>query len=231
MQNYDYINIFWQFSQGIWQTLVVTISCFLTGIGVGLTAVSLRWTLPWSGRLLDIFTFILRAIPILVLVFLVYFGMPLLGFKLSPFVTMNATLGLVTGANLAEVFRGALLSIDSSELLAAKSMGMSPWQVLVCIAIPQMLRFSFPGAINEFTSTLKNSPFACVIGISELTRHGTTLTSTINHGLQIYLTIGILYFIIPSFRRLRSQNLYFEIKNLILDVYFASEFRNLHFYA
>ncbi|HSW68689.1 MAG TPA: amino acid ABC transporter permease [Gammaproteobacteria bacterium] len=193
----DVLNIVWQLLQGIDETIIVTVSCFLTGTIMALLMVSLRHLgIPGLTRLVDTFTFIFRAVPVLVLIFLVYFGFPGIGLKIQPLLAMNLSLGLVAGAYLTEVFRGALLSIDSSELLAAEASGMSYLQRLFFIEFPQMLRFSYPGMVNEFTSTLKNSPFAYTIGISEITRQATALTATINHSMQIYLVLGILYFLI-----------------------------------
>ncbi|WP_197713102.1 ABC transporter permease subunit [Polynucleobacter necessarius] len=97
---------------------------------------------------------------------------------------------------LAEVFRGAFNSVDPSEVLAAQAMGMSRIQVLWYIELPQMLRFSAPGMVNEFTSILKFSPFAYTVGIPEITKQAMTLTSTTLRGVEIYLAVGVLYFVI-----------------------------------
>ncbi|OYW79893.1 MAG: hypothetical protein B7Z19_04175 [Polynucleobacter sp. 32-46-5] len=127
---------------------------------------------------------------------MVYFGLPGLGFKVPPLMAMALSLGLVASAYLAEVFRGAFNSVDPAEILAAQAMGMSRLQVLGYIELPQMLRFSVPGMVNEFTSILKYSPFAYTVGIPEITKQATTLTSTTLQGVEVYLAVGILYFLI-----------------------------------
>ncbi len=73
---------------------------------------------------------------------------------------------------------------------------MSRIQVLWYIELPQMLRFSAPGMVNEFTSILKFSPFAYTVGIPEITKQAMTLTSTTLRGVEIYLAVGVLYFVI-----------------------------------
>ncbi len=197
MHSSVFLNIVWQLFRGVGETILVTVSCFLTGTVVGLIMVGLRsLNFPGLSSLVDAFTFIFRGVPVLVLVFLVYFGFPGIGLKIPPLLAMNLSLGLVVGAYLSEVFRGALLSIDSAELLAAEASGMSTLQRLIYIELPQMLRFAFPGMVNEFTSTLKNSPFAYTIGISEITSHAVALTATINYSLYIYLILGVFYFLI-----------------------------------
>lgn len=193
----NFLNIMELLFQGVGYTVIVTLTCCITGMLVGLTVVILRrLSLPGIGIFLNMFTFIFRGIPVLVLVFIVYFGLPGIGIKIEPLVAMNLSLGVIAVAYLSEVFRGALESIDPSEILAAKAMGMSSLQILFLIEFPQMLRFSFPGMINEFTSVLKSSPFAYTVGIPEITRQAMALTSTTMWGVKIYIAVGVLYFFI-----------------------------------
>ena len=193
----EFLSIAEQLSLGVANTVLVTLTCFVTGILVGLITVGLRrLALPGIGLFIDGFTFVFRGIPILVLVFLVYFGLPGVGFKVQPLLAMNLSLGLIAGAYLSEVFRGSLKSVDRAELRAAEAMGMSKVQIFFYIEFPQMLRFSFTGIVNEFTSILKNSAFAYTIGISEITRQALALTATTNLGVTIYIVVGFLYFAI-----------------------------------
>ena len=75
-------------------------------------------------------------------------------------------------------------------------MGMSRSQILFAIEMPQMLRFSAPGMLNEFTTVLKYSPFAYTVGIPDIMKQAMALASTTLRGLEIYLAIGLLYFAI-----------------------------------
>ncbi|MDP1708070.1 MAG: amino acid ABC transporter permease [Gammaproteobacteria bacterium] len=186
-----------QLAQGAGYTVIVTLACCATGMAVGLTVAGLR-RLNWFGLapLLDVFTYLFRGIPVLVLLFMVYFGLPGIGLKVPPLLAMMLSLGLIAGAYLAEVFRGALDSIDASEILAAEAMGMSRLQVLVYIELPQMLRFSVPGMVNEFTTVLKYSPFAYTVGVPEITKQAMTLAATTLRGVEVYLAVGLLYFAI-----------------------------------
>ena len=192
-----FLDILAQLAQGISYTVVVTLVCSLTGLVVGLFLASLRrLDIPWLIPLIDSYTYVFRGVPVLVLLFMVYFGLPGLGFKVPPLMAMALSLGLVASAYLAEVFRGAFNSVDSAEVLAAQAMGMTRIQVLRFIELPQMLRFSIPGMVNEFTSVLKYSPFAYTVGIPEITKQAMTLTSTTLRGIEVYLAVGILYFVI-----------------------------------
>lgn len=192
-----FLDILTQLAQGISYTVLVTLVCSATGLIVGLFLASLRrMDIPWLIPLIDGYTYVFRGVPVLVLLFMVYFGLPGIGFKVPPLMAMALSLGLVASAYLAEVFRGAFNSIDPAEVTAAKAMGMSRMQVLRFIELPQMLRYSVPGMVNEFTSVLKYSPFAYTVGIPEITKQAMTLTSTTLRGIEIYLAVGILYFVI-----------------------------------
>jgi polar amino acid transport system permease protein len=146
------------------------------------------------GWVLDILTYAFRGTPVLVLLFMVYFGLPSIGLKVSPLAAMALSLGLIAAANLSEVFRGALQAVSASEILAARASGMSRLQIFRYIEAPQMLRFAVPGMINEFTSILKYSPFAYTVGIPEMTKQAMNLTATTLRGIEVYLAVGVLYF-------------------------------------
>ena len=193
----SFLEILAELGKGAGFTALVTLVCCATGLAVGLLIASLRRVgFPGVNPLLDAFTYVFRGIPLLVLLFLVYFGLPGIGLKVPPLLAMVLSLGLITGAYLAEVFRGALDLVDASEILAAKAMGMSQYQILIYIELPQMLRFSLPGIVNEFTTVLKYSPFAYTVGITEITKQAMALTSTTMRGLEIYLAVGVMYFAI-----------------------------------
>lgn len=178
-------------------TILVTLLCSLTGLVVGLAiAILSRLSSRPLNILLATFTYVFRGIPVLVLLFIVFFGLPGIGISVPPLVSMMLSLGLIAGAYLGEVFRGALDSVDASEVLAARAMGMTRLQTLMYIEIPQMLRFSVPGMVNEFTTVLKYSPFAYTVGIPEVMKQAMALSATTLRGVEIYFAVGLIYFAI-----------------------------------
>jgi len=182
---------------GVFYTILVTLVCSMTGLTVGLLLASLhRLSIRSISLLIDFYTYVFRGVPVLVLLFIVYFGLPGIGLKPPPLMAMALSLGLVSGAYLTEVFRGAFDSVDPAEIVAAEAMGMSRIQVLRYIEIPQMLRFAIPGMVNEFTSVLKYSPFAYTVGIPEITKEAMILSATTLRGVEVYFAVGVLYFVI-----------------------------------
>ena len=211
------LDILLELGHGVIYTVIVTMVCSMTGLVVGLLLSSLyRLSIRSLSYLIDIYTYVFRGVPVLVLLFMVYFGLPGIGIKPPPLLAMALSLGLVAGAYLTEVFRGAFDSVDPAEITAAQAMGMSRIQVLRYIEIPQMLRFAVPGMVNEFTSVLKYSPFAYTVGIPEITKEAMTLTATTLKGIEIYLAVGILYFAIYRILLVGVQLIqkHYEIPNM-----------------
>ncbi len=181
--------------RGIGDTLAVTLACSAAGFVLGLLIACARRLAPgWLVPVLALYTYVFRAVPVLVLLFIVFFGLPPLGLQVPPLLAMVLSLGVVAAAYLAEVFRGAFQALDPDEILAAQAAGLSRLQALVHIELPQMLRLSVPGMVNEFTTILKYSPFASMVGIAEITRQAMNLTATTLRGLEIYFAVGLLYF-------------------------------------
>lgn len=191
----NFLEIIWQLAHGLAYTVLVTLVCSVTGVAAGLFVACLRrLEKPLLNGVFAAYTYVFRGVPVLVMLFLVYFGLPGVGLKVSSLLAMALSLGLIAGAYLAEVFRGALASIDSAEITAAEAMGLNRVQIFLHIEMPQMLRFASPGMVNEFTSVLKYSPFAYTVGIPEMTKQAMNLTATTMQGIEIYLAVGILYF-------------------------------------
>ncbi len=184
-------------AKGAGYTILVTIASIGAGLAIGLfMAVLSRSQWKPLALFLAAYIYLFRSIPVLVLLFIVFFGLPGMGIRIPPFTAMVLTLGLISGAYLAEIFRGAMSAVDRDEILAAEAMGMSRMQSFFYIILPQMFRMSIPGMINEFTSILKYTPFAYTVGIPEIMKEAMSLAAVTLRGVEIYLAVGIIYFVI-----------------------------------
>jgi len=184
-------------AKGAGYTILVTIASVCAGLAIGLLMAVLS-RLHWKpvALFLAAYIYVFRSIPVLVLLFIVFFGLPGMGIRIPPFTAMVLTLGLISGAYLAEIFRGAMSAVDGDEILAAEAMGMDRMQSFLYIILPQMFRMSIPGMINEFTSILKYTPFAYTVGIPEIMKEAMSLAAMTLRGVEIYLAVGIIYFAI-----------------------------------
>jgi polar amino acid transport system permease protein len=155
----------------------------------------------YGGRLLafiiNIYEKVLRGIPLLVIFFLIYFGLTEVGIDLDPFPAAILGLGLRSAAYQAQIYRGAINAIPKGQTLAAYSIGMSRLKNIRFIIIPQMFRLSIPGWSNELTIVLKDTSIAFSIGVIELMRQGRYIYALdYNLVLPVLLLIAIIYFVI-----------------------------------
>lgn len=138
-----------------------------------------------------------RGVPILVLLFLFYFGLfSLLGLNLTGLAAATIVLGLTSGAYQSQIFRGSILSLSRGQLKAARALGMSDSLAIRSIILPQALRLSIPGWSNEYSIILKDSALAFVLGTSEIMARTHFVASRTYKHLPLYITAGVLYFIL-----------------------------------
>jgi polar amino acid transport system permease protein len=138
---------------------------------------------------------IIRGTPLLVQLFILYFGLPRVGIALSPIAAALVGLSLNSGAYQAEYLRGAIQSIESGQMVAARSMGMSKIQSIQNIILPQALRISIPAWSNELIYLIKYTSIAYIISVEELTAEGKFIASTTYRYLEIFAMIAIIYLI------------------------------------
>jgi polar amino acid transport system permease protein len=144
-----------------------------------------------------IYVEVFRAIPLLVLLLWIYYGLPVLfGIKLGVFAAGVIALSLSDAAFEAEIFRGGIQSIAKGQSEAAQSLGLSNWQSMRLIILPQALRRVLPALGNQFVYVLKMSSLVSVIGYQELTRRANELTLAEYRPLEIYTLLVIEYLIL-----------------------------------
>jgi polar amino acid transport system permease protein len=182
--------------QGSMLTVGIVIGAMLFGLLLGLIgAVGLVYGKRPVQVVLGFYVWFFRGVPILVLLFLFYFGLfNYLGLNFTAFVSVVIILGMVTGAYQANIFRGAILSLPRGQFKAASALGMSDTRAIVTIILPQVLRISIPAWTNEFSIVLKDSALAFVIGAPEIMGRAQFIASRTYQHLAIYMTAGILYF-------------------------------------
>ncbi|MBN1280581.1 MAG: amino acid ABC transporter permease [Candidatus Thermoplasmatota archaeon] len=153
-----------------------------------------RQPLPF---LIYIYEKVFRGLPLLIIFFLVYFGLSQQGIHIKAFYAAVTGLVLHSTAYQIQIFRSAILAIPEGQQTAAMSLGMSKPKTIFYIILPQVLRLSIPGWSNEFTILLKDTSIAFSIGVVELMARGDAINSMNPSGiLHVLLFIALLYFIL-----------------------------------
>lgn len=179
-------------------TLVIVIGAMAIGLVMGLSmAVGQVYGTRFFKRIISIYIWIFQGIPILVLLFLFYFGLfNYIGINLGAVAAVMVVLGMTTAAYQANIFRGAILSLPDGQFKAASAIGMSDIQAILTIVLPQVIRLSIPAWSNEFSIVLKDSALAFVLGAPEIMARAKFIASRTYQHLPLYIMAGIIYFIL-----------------------------------
>ena len=151
-----------------------------------------------ARNLVRLFVWFFRGTPILVLLFLFYYGLPIaIGFDISAFTASCLVLGLTSAAYQSQIFRGAIISLPAGQLKAARALGMSDAQGIASVILPQALRLAIPGWTNEFSILLKDSALVFALGGAQdiMARSHLAASRTYEH-IAFFTFAGILYYLI-----------------------------------
>ncbi len=182
---------------GLPMTILLSVLSMGVAIIVGLSLAICRVYTPWPmAAMARIYIEAFRGTPLLIQLYLIFFGLPTLGVRLSPFVAGIAGLGLNYAAYEAENFRAGILSIPQAQMEAGLSLGLSRWQVIRFVIVPQALRTCLPPVTNDFISLIKDSSIVSVISMVELTKVYGELAATYYNYIGLGLLTAAIYFLI-----------------------------------
>ena len=177
--------------------ITIEISAISVGLGlaIGCLVSIIRLTQFRLLRYLgNVYVDFIRGTPLLVQIFLVYFALPaIIGQRVDAFFAAISACSINSGAYVAEIFRGGIQSIDNGQMEAGRSLGMSWWQTMRYIILPQAFKRIIPPLGNEFIAMLKDSSLVSVIGFEELTRRGQLIIARTYASFEIWLAVALIY--------------------------------------
>ena len=151
----------------------------------------------YVANLISFYVWFFRGLPVLVLLFLFYFGLFMfLGFNLTALAAAILVLGLRSAAYQSQIFRGGIQSVGEGQMMAARSLGMSKFKAIWYIILPQALRMSIPGWSNEYSIILKDSAVTYAIGLTEILTRGHFIATRTYQPLSIFLTCAAIFLIL-----------------------------------
>ena len=151
-----------------------------------------------------IFVDIIRGVPMIVLAFMIYFGVPQLineiftgaKFTLSALQAGTVALALNIGSYMAEIIRSGIQRVDPGQMEAARSLGLPYWRAMVRVVLPQAIRTMIPSIINQFIITLKDTSILSVIGFPELVNTAKNVVANTWRAFEVWAIVGIMYLIV-----------------------------------
>ncbi|HWQ67586.1 MAG TPA: amino acid ABC transporter permease [Methanospirillum sp.] len=186
-----------------WNGLLVTLSLIAATAPIGFViGVLLACGRVYGGKLIggicQIYTIFFKGCPLLLLLFILYFGLPPYGITLSPF--FASVLGFIfcNSAYNSEYIRGAILSVKEGQLTAATALGMTRIQSIIYIVLPQALRRAIPGVSNEFIYLIKYSSLAYMITVIELTGAGKLIATKYFAYNETFFVLAIVYLLLVT---------------------------------
>jgi His/Glu/Gln/Arg/opine family amino acid ABC transporter permease subunit len=177
----------------LWLALAVVTLGTLLGTGLGILATGGSRTVRAT---INVYIFVLRGVPVLVVMFLGYYAFPALGLRVNTYVAVGLAQIVYVGAFTAEIVRSAILSVHPGQIAAARSLGMRRGAILREVVLPQAVRIAIPPLLNNALTAVKQTSYASVVGAWEVTYAAREVVERTLASFQIFLGVMPIYFAI-----------------------------------
>jgi polar amino acid transport system permease protein len=186
-------------NEGLLVSIALIVPASIGGIVAGIIVGSLRaYGTNLMKKAANGYAVLFRGTPLVVQLFVLYFGLPNLGIYLSPYSAALIGFILCSGAYHSEYIRGSLFSIKKGQLAAAHALGFSTFKALLWIILPQAVRRALPGCGNEFIYLIKYSSLAYIVTCVELTGHAKIIASRTFRFTEAFMVAGLYYLILVT---------------------------------
>ncbi|MBR4888789.1 MAG: amino acid ABC transporter permease [Clostridia bacterium] len=195
-----FIEAFWKILlPGLTITIPLTIVSFAIGMVIAVAVAMVQFAnVPVAKQLARFYVWVIRGTPLLVQLFVVFFGFPHIGIILDPFTSAVIVFSISTGAYCSETIRGSLESVPHGQIEAGYCVGMSYLQIMRRIVMPQALRTAFPALSNSVISLLKDTSLASIITVTEMMTATKKLMAFYYEPMLLYLEVGMIYLIFST---------------------------------
>ncbi|SDR62680.1 amino acid ABC transporter permease [Paraburkholderia tuberum] len=184
--------------EGMKLTVILTVTSMAFGGVLGLPLAFMKMSrLRLAASIAAAYGTLIRGMPLLVQILLVYFGLPVLtGVRTPAIVAGGIAMALYTAAFLAEVFRSGIQAVDQGQMEAGRAIGFGHWQTMRLVIMPQAFRTMIPNLANQLSITLKNTSLLSVIGVTELTLAGQNIYMQNFDMIRVLSIVGGMYLVI-----------------------------------
>jgi polar amino acid transport system permease protein len=183
---------------GLWMTLKISLVSLVFALVLGLVAGLARVSNSVTARdLAALYVELIRGTPLLVQIFIVYFFIGTV-LSLSAFAAGVAALAVFTGAYVAEIVRGGIEAIPRGQSEAARSLGMSAWQSMRHVVLPQALRTSSPALAGQFINLIQDSSLVSIMALTDLTKAGREVVSSTFSPFEVWFCVALLYLLLTG---------------------------------
>ena len=183
---------------GLGWTAVTALGAAVGAIGWGAVLRLIRLSGAGPARAVDAYVQLFRNTPVLLPIYLIYFGLPLVGLPWPAVICGGLALVLQNGAYIVEILRGGLKAVDRVQFDAARSIGLTPWNTFRTVLLPQVLVYSLPSLGNQVVLLLKDTSLLSAIAVTELTMQAKLLTEQTGAAYEAFVVVALLYLLLVS---------------------------------
>jgi len=193
--SFSVIDILWFLLAAARWTLLLSVIAFIGGATGALLLLLLRYGRPNVGaRFMNLYVEVLQGTPLLLLLFMVFFGLPLLGIDVSPILAAAVGLTLYASAFLSEIWRGCVDAIGRGQWEASASLGMKFIAQMRYVILPQALKIAVPPTVGFLVQLVKSTAVTSIIGFSELIKAGSNVANATFQPALVYGLVALIYF-------------------------------------
>lgn len=194
---YSWINIRFLL-EGLWVTIEISIVSILISLIVGILLGTIRYMkIKYVSAIVGFIIDIIRNLPLLLIIFFVYFGLPNIGFKPPIIPSAIMSMSLFESMMIAEIVRSGLQGIDIGQTEGALANGLTHWQALRIVVLPQALKHMLPALVSQFISLVKDTSLATIIVLPELMYHAEIVYGqNSTYIIPMFVAIAVMYFIV-----------------------------------
>lgn len=206
-QTFSWHHVVFLAQAGLW-TLLLSVIALAGGAVFGALLLLARISIyPALRAVASAYIYVVQGIPLLVLLFIAYFGVAFAGLDVPPLVAAGVAFTIYAAAFLGEIWRGSIEAVGKGQWEGAAALGLSWPKTMRYVIVPQAVRAAIPPTVGFFVQLVKNTALSSVIGFVELTRAGQIVANATFQPLSVYLTVGAMYFVICTCLSYMSRRL------------------------
>lgn len=191
------LNDIWFLVQAAQWTIYLSVLTFILGGLVGFVIALSRVSSSRVPRMLSgAYVQVFQNTPLLMQLFLVYYGLSLVGLSLSPLVAAAIALTFFASAFLGEIWRGAIEAVPRTQFEAAEALALTPWQLYRHVILPQAIRIATPPTVGFFVQVVKNTSLTSIVGMTELMRAAAMMNNATMAPMKVFTVICVIYLVI-----------------------------------
>ena len=198
------VSVLWEalpriLTAGLTMTIPLTLISFSLAMVIAVAVALVQYAnVPVLRQIARFYIWVIRGTPLLVQLFIIFYGLPSLGIMLDAFPAAVIAFAFNEGAYCAETMRGALESVPQGQLEAGSCVGMTWWQIMRRIVLPQAMRTAFPPLSNSLISMVKDTSLAANITVTEMFMVTQRIVARTYEPLLLYLEVGLIYLIFST---------------------------------